>query len=405
MTKMNSLSNIFDSTQFPANVLCIDQFSALGGGQGSLLDLLPAFSERGWRPSVAIPGDGPFTEMVRNLGYRTHSFACSRYASKKKPFAQHMKYALEMPQLINLIVELVESDQTDLLYLNGARLVPHAAWVAWRTGIPLVFHCHNRLLQHSAITLTGIALELASAHMIACCQHAADPLREYVAPQRLHVIYNGVAEMATGKLRHSDRIRRIGIVGRVEADKGQLEFVKAALLVLEQAPECRFRVIGQPMFSGVGYYSKVVAASLGLPIEFFDWQSDITRVYSDLDMLVVPSSAVEATTRVILEAYSAGVPVVAFPTGGIPGILKDGQTGFLTEAPSVEALAKRILSVLRMEPAIVAAVINRARMEWSRRFTLQRYRDAVCGVLAQAMTPRFESTYAEICRSTEALTD
>jgi glycosyltransferase involved in cell wall biosynthesis len=402
---MHPLSSVSDSTQFPANILCIDQFSALGGGQGSLLDLLPAFSQRGWRPSVAIPGDGPFTERVRKLGYRTHIFTYSSYGSKKKPLVQHVKYALEMPHLVNLIMELVESNQIDLLYVNGARLVPHAAWVAWRTGIPLVFHCHNRLLQHSAITLTGIALELASAHMIACCQHAADPLREYVPPQRLRVIHNGVAEMATGKLRHSDRMRNIGVVGRVEADKGQLEFVKAAKLVLDQAPECRFRVIGQPMFSGVGYYGKVVAASLGLPIEFIDWQSDMTKVYSDLDMLVVPSTAVEATTRVILEAYSAGVPVVAFPTGGIPEILQDGQTGFLTETRTVEALAKRILSVLRMERPIVAALIGKARTEWSHRFTLQTYRDAVCGVLAQAIAPRLESTYAEICRSVDALTD
>jgi glycosyltransferase involved in cell wall biosynthesis len=268
-----------------------------------------------------------------------------------------------------------------------------------------VFHCHNRLLQPSAIALTGQALELASAHVIACCQNAAEPLREYVAPNRLHILYNGVADMAAGGLRFPDRIRKIGVVGRIEVEKGQLEFVRAARLVFEKAPECYFTVIGSPMFSGFEYYRKVVASSHGLPIDFIDWGSDMRKLYSDLDLLVVPSGAPEATTRVILEAYSAGIPVVAFPVGGIPEILEDGQTGFLAEDVTAEALANRILSIVRMNRRSVRAVVKRARKEWNRRFTLQAYRESVCGVLAQAMQPSVHSHYADLRNATGVLTD
>src|ERR1700685_3033443 len=365
---MKQLSTVPDKVAFPANILCIDQFSTLGGGQRSLLDLLPAFRERGWRPSVAIPGGGPFQAMVRSRGYRTHNIVCGSYASRKKPPAQLLKDALELPVLVKSLAELVEANETDLLYVNGPRLVPPAAWVAWRRGIPLVFHCHNRLLQQSAITLTGVALELASAHVIACCQYVADPLREYIASERLRVLYNGVAEIAPGPLRSAGGIRRIGVVGRVEEEKGQLQFVQAARLISEKLPDCRFSVIGAPMFSGLDYYKKVVANSGGLPIDFIDWQDDITTIYSNLDLLVVPSDAVEATTRVILEAYSAGVPVIAFSAGGIPEILEHEQTGFLAEAVTVEALAQGIISVLQMDKARVMTVVNRARNDWQRRF-------------------------------------
>lgn len=388
---MNELLSVFDEANVSANILCIDQFSNLGGGQRSLLDILPALSQRGWHPSVAIPGGGPFPAMIRSRGYRTHSFACAMYASRKKPLAQLLKYARELPNLVNAVAGLVKANKIDLLYVNGPRLVPPAAWVAWRTGVPLVFHCHNRLLQSSAIALTGQALELASAHVIACCQYAAEPLKEYVSPERLRVLYNGIAKMPGGGLRSPDRIRRIGVVGRVEEGKGQLEFVQAVRMLSPQVPECRFSVIGAPMFSDLGYYNKVKALSRGLPIDFVGWQDDIANIYSDLDLLVVPSSVVEATTRVILEAYSARVPVVAFPAGGIPEILEDGQTGFLAEAITVEALAKRILSVLRMDSACVEAVIERAGNEWRRRFSLRTYRNGVCNVLAQAMQPAFES--------------
>lgn len=393
---MKQLATTFDRIAVPANILCIDQFSNLGGGQRSLLDLLPAFHEQGWRPSVAIPGDGPFGAMIRSRGYRIHNLACRSYSSRRKPLIQFLRYALELPALIDSLTELVESHETDLLYVNGPRLVPPAAWVAWRKGIPLVFHCHNRLLQRSAITLTGVALELASAQVIACCRYAADPLREYVAPERLHVVYNGVAEMSSERLHSAQRSRRIGVVGRVEREKGQLQFVEAARLISRKVPDCRFSVIGTPMFSGLDYYRKVVASGCGLPIDFVDWQDNMAKIYSGLDVLVVPSSAVEATTRVILEAYSARVPVVAFPVGGIPEIVRDEQTGFLAESATVEALAQRVISVLQMDQARLTSVVRRARSDWRHRFTLGAYRNSVCTVLAQAMQPLFQSSCDEL---------
>ena len=41
---------------------------------------------------------------------------------------------------------------------------------------------------------------------------------------------------------------------------------------------------------------------------------------SGLDLLVVPSMALDSLPRVIFEAFAARVPVVAFPSGGIPEI-------------------------------------------------------------------------------------
>jgi glycosyltransferase involved in cell wall biosynthesis len=211
--------------------------------------------------------------------------------------------------------------------------------------------------------------------------------------------------MGTGDVRLPRRIRKIGVVGRVEAGKGQLEFVQAARLLSREASGCRFAVIGAPMFSGLDYYRKVTTSARGLAIEFIDWQDNLVKTYSELDLLVVPSGAMEATTRVILEAYSAGVPVVAFPTGGIPEILEDQQTGFLTEAATAEALARRILSVLRMDQEMLWAVVKRARKAWSDRFTLQAYRNRVCGVLDQAMEPKVQACYRELREPADALTD
>ncbi len=397
---MKALLRVSDEAEFAANILCVDQFSNLGGGQRSLLEILPALAERGWRPSVAIPGEGEFPALIRRRGYCTHTFAFRDYTNGKKPLSELLKYALEVPHLTNCLAELVSAKKIDLLYVNGPRLLPPAAWVAWRTGTPLVFHCHKRLLQHSVIALTGQALELASAHVIASCEYAVDPLREYVEPQRLRLIYDGVRGIATLARRFPGKIRRIGIVGRVEEEKGQLEFIRAARLVSKQNPDCRFAVIGSPTAPRTEYYEKLIAASEGLPVDFMGWQENMSRVYSSLDLLVVPANASAVTTKVILEAFSAEVPVVAFPTGGIPEVLHDNQTGFLAETATVDALARRILSVIRMNKATVWTVVKRARKEWHDHFTLRTYQENVCDVLAEAMQASSQQSQRDEVRST-----
>jgi len=365
-------------------ILCVEQFSSSGGGQRSLIDLLPSFSASGWTPRIAVPGEGPFTEAVRKLGYRTDHLDCGTYTSIRKSPRQMLTYAYRFSQVAAGIRDLVRAHRIDLLYVNGARYLPPTAWVARRTRLPIVFHCHSRLLQPSAILLAGEFSRLSRARVIACCRYVAQPLLRYVKRERLSILYNGVDLVKANRLERSGEQRRIGVLGRIEPEKGQMEFVEAAKILFGDFPHLRFSIIGEPMFSTPEYYDQVVAASRGLPIDFVGWQNNIAAVFSSLDLLVVPSTRFEATTRVILEAYSAGLPVVAFPSGGIPEVVRDNDTGFLASALTAEALAQRIASVLRMPAAEVDAVVTRARQAWRQKYTLDTYQKHVCEVVAHA---------------------
>jgi len=53
------------------------------------------------------------------------------------------------------------------------------------------------------------------------------------------------------------------------------------------------------------------------------------EVFGDIDCLIVPSVLNEAFGRVVIEAYSYGVPVLASNKGGIPEIVSDGVTGYI----------------------------------------------------------------------------
>lgn len=380
------------------NILCVEQFSNIGGGQRSLLDLLPAFSARGWQPYVAMPSEGPFSEAVRNLGYQTNSLGCGTYASIRKPPQQIVRYACEFPHVTRAVKKLLRARNIDLIYVNGPRFLPAAAWAARRCAIPIVFHCHSRLLQPTAVLLAGASLRLSRAQVIGCCWHVCEPLRKFVNRQRIRIIYNGV-NGPTASPRCSGKLRRIGVIGRIEPEKGQMEFVRAARLVIREFPDTVLSIIGAPMFSSADYYNDVVSASEGLPIAFAGWREDISTVFSTLDLLVVPSAPVEATTRVILEAYAAGVPVVAFPSGGIPEIVKEGESGFLAAGFTPEALARRIISVLRMNPAEIDAVIRNAKQSWRTKYTLNFYQQRVCDVLAEAGRYSQRNTHGQVRNS------
>ena len=119
------------------------------------------------------------------------------------------------------------------------------------------------------------------------------------------------------------------------------------------------------------------AAGAGLPVEFAGWISDVYAGLATLDVLAVPSFAQEATTRVILEAFSAGVPVIAFPSGGIPEVVEHGVNGWL--AQNVEEMAQAMLSI------DAARFADAARESWSRRFTIERYQDEIAACMERAV--------------------
>lgn len=365
------------------NILFLDQFNSLGGAQQCLLDLLPASRENSWTPHVAIPSGGPLSARLESDGIPVHPIRCGPYTSTKKTTLDHGRFAIDTPLLAAQIWKLIRAHNIDLLYVNGPRVLPGAAIAARRRKLPLVFHCHVRLGQASAIRTAGWALRYADATMIGCCKFAAEPLLRYVPPPKMHVIYNGMTDMAGSR---PAGISRIGIIGRIERDKGQMEFVEAARLLLNAFPGLRFSVTGAPLFSSPGYSQSVHEAARGLPVEFHGWKENIPEAYSSIDLLAVPSAAHDPNPRVILEAFSARVPVVAFPSGGIPEVVTDGKNGFLTSGHSASLLAARIGDVLRMEPAVRASVIDQARADWAGKFTVDRFRREIAGCIAQALS-------------------
>jgi len=250
--------------------------------------------------------------------------------------------------------------------------------------VPLLFHCHNRIAQSSAASLAGRMLRLTHARVLACSRFAAEPLEPHIDPDSLSILYNGVAPLAPPDKIPAYKPRRIGVVGRIDPEKGQLAFIEAAHLLVRQFPDCTFSIIGTPCFSNHRYFEQVIRVSAGLPITFTGWRDDIASVFAELDLLVVPSTPVEAAARVIIEAFAARVPLVSFPSGGIPEVVKDGVNGFLALNGTPEALAQRIATVLTMDHNCLCTVVNNAYSCWLANYTVDAYRQRVIDSLVWA---------------------
>ncbi|MDR3702227.1 MAG: glycosyltransferase family 4 protein [Candidatus Sulfopaludibacter sp.] len=352
------------------NLLLLDQFSDPGGAQRCLLDLLPAIRAAGWNALVGLPGDGELFAAVRELGFETARITC-------RSSADPARFAAGTPVLARQIGQLARQIRADLVYLNGPRLLPAAA--LRRPHVPVVFHSHSLVPAGMMRLMAGASLRRLQARVIGACRFVAGQWQAFVPPENVRVIYNGVT--GPGRAGPRPRVPRIGCVGRIAPEKGQLAFVAAARAIHRAMGESRFVIHGAALFgepAARDYEAEVRAAAAGLPVEFAGWSNDVYGALAELDVLLAPSAAQEATPRVILEAFAAGVPVIAFSSGGIPEVIAPGHDGLLVN--SVEEMAARAIEVLRRPDGGLA---ERARETWRARFTLERYQCEVISALRQ----------------------
>lgn len=158
----------------------------------------------------------------------------------------------------------------------------------------------------------------------------SDYMREYLfnngIRDNVSVVHNGVTAV-TAKTKKSG----LGYLGRISPEKGILDFVSSNTDILKEET----LVIG-----GDGPQ----AAALGdlvqrnkLKVELLGQIKDKDKFFSNFNVLVLPSST-EALPLVVLEAFSAGIPVVAFDIPALRGLI-DGKNGMLVKQGDYKLLA------------------------------------------------------------------
>ncbi|HTA46945.1 MAG TPA: glycosyltransferase family 4 protein [Bryobacteraceae bacterium] len=349
-------------------VLCLDQFSEFGGAQLCLRDVLCEMRERGWDATVMAPGEGPLLEFAESLGFETARLPLSRYTNGRKSTRDLLAFPGDMLRCGCMVRH---RGQFDLIYVNGPRVLPVVAGMA----VPVLFHSHSLLDKRYARIAVHRSLGQYGA-VVSCSEFTAGYLRAR-AGLRVKVIYNGVPDCGSARRRDTGTgCLRVGILARISPEKGHLAFIGAAR-VLPDRNRMRFIAIGAALFSDPAYERSVYAAGAQEGVEFRGWADDPAKVLQELDVLAVPSAACEASPRVIMEALSAGTVVVAYPSGGIPELIRNGHDGLLTDDCSSQALAKSI-KILADNPELRNRLAENGRNTFQSRFTVKRFRREVC---------------------------
>ena len=177
----------------------------------------------------------------------------------------------------------------------------------------------------------------------------------------------------------------IGRVGRLQPEKGVDVFLQAAALVSRRLPRALFPVVGDGPLAGE---LAALVTRLGLDgnVALLGHRSNARAIIGMLDVLAV-SSRSDGAPLVVLEALSAGVPVVASAVGGVPDQIGHDREGLLVLPDDPAALAAGIVRVTT-EPEL-ASRLRCAALRRAGCFSFTRMVDAI------------ESTYTDALRAAE----
>ncbi|MEO8099396.1 MAG: glycosyltransferase family 4 protein [Acidobacteriota bacterium] len=363
-------------------ILLTDQFAEIGGAQRGLLEAAAGFAERGWDLHAVLP-EGPLVERLRPFCQNIATIPCGPFHSVHKTGGDALRFARQFREQAAVISRVVETERVDVLYVNGPRVLPAAAW--GRSGRPVLFHSHSVVTQHSAARVSGYAMRYGQATVVASSNFVARWIQPFVRPEKLQVIYNGIEGF--GRIpQPRQRFTRVGVLGRIAPEKGQLTFVRAARLAQQANPELSFLIGGAPVFAGQEYLESIQREASSC-VRFTGWTDNVGEFFEQIDILVVPSDAVDANPRVIPEAFAAGVPVIAFDGGGISELIEDHVSGILVRQHTPRALAAAVLSAVQDAPAL-NEIVRRGHQRWRECYTLPRFQSEVCDAVERCAADR-----------------
>ena len=181
-----------------------------------------------------------------------------------------------------------------------------------------------------------------------------------------------------------DSVLTVVTVAGLNNQKGHEYLLRAVPSVIAEVPRVRFMLVGDGHLRSS---LEEMAISLGIEnkVEFAGWRTDVPAVLGGSDLFVLPS-LFEGLPLSLIEAMASGKAVVATDVDGTHDVVIDGTTGFLVPAQNSEALARRIIDVLRdsqLREKFGLAGRQRALSYFSSERMVRKYSELYRSVLAR----------------------
>jgi glycosyltransferase involved in cell wall biosynthesis len=320
-----------------------------GGAQDNTLLTVAGLDRRRYRVDL-VGGPGALEEQARDSADRCLVLPYLR------------RSLLSLGDLQAAVALWRQVDGYDVVHTHGSKAGVLGRLVARMRRVPAVVHTIHGFPVHDYMSRRRrqvlLAIERAAARctdriVCVCDANVREALMLGIArPEQVRVVVSGVP----GDLVRSgrgDRVRRelgipagcpvVGTVTRLMEQKAPLDFVAAARRVVQAVPDAHVLLVGDGPLR-----DQVAAAAAGVPrLYVLGFRADVPDVLAAVDVVAF-SSLWEGLGRALTEAVLAGRPVVATAVNGVPDLLVDGETGYLTRAGRPDELAARILDMLAL---------------------------------------------------------
>ena len=288
-------------------------------------------------------------------------------------------------------------EKPDIVHTHGSM---SARIAARRAGAKVVFTRHSVFEPSPKISkgigklINGLVNSHYADGIIAVAEAAKENLVATGIPEkRIRVILNGVKGLERAGKKERAAIRNrfgageskvVSIVARLEDIKGHVYFIEAADMLLKDGADAKFYI------AGTGSYEETLKAkvrSMGREndIIFTGFIKDVDKLMNITDVQVNASYGTEATSLALLEGMSIGVPAVVSDFGGNPGVIKNGENGFIVPKQNSRELYLKLKELLSNE-RIYKRLSDGAVKIFNEKFT------------ARAMTEQTENLYQELVR-------
>ena len=349
----------------PETILFISSRSDIAGGEKYLLSVMRHLDRERFNPIVVLPGSGPFETPLARLGVEVAIVEEQRGWLKQSESWYRLLEGLH--RRVRRLADIIREKDVALVHTNSNRFL-EGAFAARQLGVPHLYLAHIEfdpslpLFQRLAIQQTTFAQLMGdlSSKIVAVSASVASTLSPPVHPNLIKIIHNGlepellhqaVSEDPDG-LRSELGLTKGAVIvtalGRVDPDKGYEYLVQAAVRVLAETENVHFVHAGAEDDKGYADRLRSRVKDVGGigHFHFLGFRRDVPRLLAGSDVFVLPSRR-EGHPFALLEAMAAGRASVATRCGGVEETLIDGVTGYLVDIANTEAIADRLIDLVK----------------------------------------------------------
>lgn len=336
--------------------------------------------------------------MCENLTYaltkQGHSVTVVSLYQEKTPISRRMeeagirilyldkKLGLDL-SMVTKLAKIMRRERYDVVHTH-LDVIKYAAAAAKLSGIRRCVHTVHNVAEEEAggrlqRIINTVYFRLGWSVPVALSPEVQRTIVSFygMKEETVPVVYNGVdLSRCLPKTDYglSDPVQLLHI-GRFNYQKNHRGLLEAARLILQKNPGCCLNLLGE---GELRPEVEAYAEELGIreKVIFHGSRSNVYPYLHSADIFLLPSRF-EGMPMTIIEAMGTGLPVVASAVGGVPDMLRDGESGILV-SQEPESVAKAVLSLL--EQVDLRQKLGESARKDSEKFSAEYMAEAYCRI-------------------------